>query len=117
MDIAFSRGVERFVAENRNAISYAQHAKRNYAVKSLPIGPDRSSAVLANASTVAAGSYPLARHLYLILGYPSPSEVPQPLLKFADRLLSREGQRAVAATGSFALTASEIRASRQRLGL
>jgi phosphate transport system substrate-binding protein len=116
-DVAFSHGVERFVAENQNAIGFAQHTRRNHPVKSLAIGPDHSSATVANADTEAAGSYPLTRHLYLLLGYQSPRDIPEAELKFVDRLLSREGQRTVAEAGSFALSTAEVLASRRLLGL
>jgi phosphate transport system substrate-binding protein len=116
-DVAYSSGVERFVSENLNAIGFAQHTRRNFPVKALAVGPDVSSATVANAATLAAGSYPLTRHLYLLLGYKSASDIPETELKFADRLLSREGQRAVAEVGSFALSAEEVLASRKQLGL
>lgn len=117
LDVAFPRGVERFVSENTNAIGFAQHSRREYDVKVLAVGADKSSATVANAETVASGAYPLTRHLYLVLGFESPAAIPEPVREIASRLLSRDGQRAVAKAGSFALNAEEARASRRLLGL
>lgn len=117
LDVAFPRGVERFVANNHNAIGFGQHTRRFHAVKALPLDPGTGNPVAANALTVADGTYPLTRHLYLLLAYPSAGDLPEPIRHFADRLLSREGQGAVAAAGSFALPAEQVIQLRAQLGL
>ena len=115
MDVAYPHGVERFVANNRNAIGFAQHRTRTHAVKALSLSKGDRRAVAVDALTVARGDYPLTRNLYLLLGYPSAEALPEPVRRFADQLLSKEGQRAVAATGSYALPADEVRRLRQLL--
>ncbi|MDX2081866.1 MAG: substrate-binding domain-containing protein [Terrimicrobiaceae bacterium] len=116
LDVAFPSGVEAFVAQNRNAIGFAQHRRRVHAVKALALG-EEGAAVRADAVTVGTGQYPLVRHLWLIVAAPDPLSIPAPIRQFADLLLSREGQEVVANCGSFPLPVETVRASRARLGL
>lgn len=117
LDVAFPHGVEQFIAGNRNAIGFAQHRRRTHPVKALRLSRGGEEAVGINALTAASGDYPLTRHLYLLLAYPSAEALPEPVRRFADRLLSKEGQRAVAAVGSYALSAGELQMLRDLLSL
>lgn len=117
MDVAYPSGVEQFIAGNRNAIGFAQHRRRTHAVKALKLAEAGGELVSVDALTAASGEYPLTRHLFLLLGYPSAEALPEPVRRFADRLLSKEGQRAVAAAGSYALSAADLRALRHQLKL
>ena len=117
LDVAYEDGIEAFVACNQNAIGFAQHRlPRTKPVKVLPIGSD-SAAVAVDARTVNDGSYPLTRYLYLIVAKDRSSELPDNVRRFADLLLSLDGQCAVADAGSFPLSAETLRAARQKLGL
>jgi len=117
LDVAYEDGIEAFVACNQNAIGFAQHRlPRTKPVKVLPIGSD-SAAVAVDARTVNDGSYPLTRYLYLIVAKDHSSELPDNVRRFADLLLSLDGQCAVADAGSFPLSAETLRAARQKLGL
>jgi len=116
LDVAYADGVEEFVAGNRNAIGFAQHTRRTYPVKALALNENGTS-VAVDACTVNDGTYPLTRHLYLVVATDNPASLPEPVRRFADLLLSREGQLAVANAGSFPLSAGAVRASRRLLAL
>lgn len=116
LDVAYANGVEAFVAGNQNAIGFAQHTRRTNAVKVLALG-DKTGPVTIDARTVNDGTYPLTRHLYLVVAAKSPGQMPEGVRRFADLLLSREGQTAVADAGSFPLTAEAVRQSRRQLAL
>ncbi len=118
LDVAYARGVEDFISKNQNAIGFAQHRPRVRPVKVLPLMENAdATAVAVDAFTVNNGTYPLTRHLYLIVAVDDSGNMPAGADRFADLLLSREGQAAVADAGSFPLSAGEIRKSRRTLGL
>ncbi|MFZ4779955.1 MAG: PstS family phosphate ABC transporter substrate-binding protein, partial [Terrimicrobiaceae bacterium] len=117
LDVAFARGVEDFVSQNRNAIGFAQHRVRTLPVRVLPLSENSTAPVAVDAVTVNDGSYPLTRNLYLVLATDNPLKLPEAVRRFADLLLSREGQSAVADAGSFPLSASAVRLARQQLKL
>jgi phosphate transport system substrate-binding protein len=116
LDVTSVRGVEEFVARNQNAIGFAQHQVRTMPVKVLPLS-ENGPAVAVDARTVNDGTYPLTRHLYLLVATDNPSSLPEPVRRFADLLLSREGQTAVADAGSFPLSAPAVRDARRQLAL
>jgi phosphate transport system substrate-binding protein len=116
LDVAYAHGVEEFVARNQNAIGFAQHRVRTMPVKVLPLS-ENGPAVAVDAQTVNDGTYPLTRHLYLLVATDNPASLPEPVRRFADLLLSREGQTAVADAGSFPLSASAVRDARRQLAL
>ncbi|MBE2181090.1 MAG: substrate-binding domain-containing protein, partial [Chthoniobacterales bacterium] len=118
LDVAYPHGVEQFVSRNENAIGFAQHHTRVHPVKALPLRErDGAPAVAVDAVTVNNGTYPLTRHLYLIVAADPSAPNRVGIERFADLLLSREGQTTVADAGSFPLSAEEIRKSRRALGL
>lgn len=118
LDVAFPRGVEEFISKNTNAIGFSQHRARTHSVRVLPISEsDAGPALAANAVSVNDNSYPLARPLYLVLAASDPASLPDSVRRFADFLLSREGQKVVAETGSFPLPANVILAARKNLAL
>lgn len=116
LDVAYASGVEGFVAGNQNAIGFAQHTRRTYPVKALALN-ENGTAVAVDARTVNDGTYPPTRHLYLVVATENPANLPEPFRRFADLLLSREGQSAVADAGSFPLSAAAVLASRRQLAL
>lgn len=116
LDIAFPHGVEAFVAKNPNAVGFAQHRIRTHPVKSLRLSENGPS-LAVTASGVNDGSYPLSRNLYLIVAPDASGGGLNAILHFADLLLSREGQSAIAEAGSFPMSAQAIENSRRQLGL
>ncbi|MEO5626513.1 MAG: phosphate ABC transporter substrate-binding protein [Dokdonella sp.] len=104
------------VAMNREAIGYAGIGYINGMVKPLALARNQSDAgILPDRTSIADGSYPLARSLYLYVNRPPQralAELPAAFIEFA---LSDEGQALVHQEGFVPLAADERRAQRSIL--
>ncbi len=108
-------GIVRSVANDPAGIGYSSFANALAGVRTLPLAEDeRAPACAGTPATVAAGAYPLTRHVYLCLDGP-PGRPLAPLVReFLRFALSREGQEAVAQDPSGYLPLSSARAAAER---
>lgn len=91
--------VVRAVTREPSAIGFAQLLDLNAKLRRLAVGPSASELVEPTAEACAAGRYPLAHPLFLLLEPPSDPAKARLRQEFLRYLLSREGQALAAAAG------------------
>jgi len=93
------------VSINRTGIGYSSiRLSRFYGTKPLAISrAPYFPAYMPSEKNIAAGTYPLSRHLYLYLDQPPKQSLPLLLKEFIKFILSNEGQRIVHQTGAVPL--------------
>src|SRR5690606_18751910 len=110
-----SASVVQGVAEDRYGIGYSGIGYRTSGVKPLALAATPGEpAVSTDAANVYAGTYPLARFLYVYVNQP-PNTPTDPLVKqFLTYVLSQQGQAVVVKDGYLPLTRKMVD---QELGL
>jgi len=105
-----SASVVQGVTVDRHAIGYSGIGYATAGVKAVPLSEkDGGRCVEATADNAYAGTYPLARFLYVYVNR-APGKALDPLTReFARLMLSREGQEAVVKDGYFPIPASIAR--------
>jgi len=113
-----SSSVVQRVANDRYGIGYSGVGYRTADVKAIALSVKEGGACVAPEPEPAyAGTYPLARFLYVYVNQ-KPSAPLDPLrLEFVKYVLSREGQEAVIKDGYLPLTAQMLDAEKARLGI
>ena len=107
------------LSRDRYGIAWAglAHAEGKPGVKALALsaGPD-GPFLFCNEETVRNRTYPLSRSIFIQLDRPPGTPIAPKLKEFLLYILSREGQRAVAAEGEYLpLTPAELLSQRGRL--
>lgn len=109
-----STSVVQGVATQRGGIGYASVFFRTQRTRVLPI-LHGGRAVEPGPEAAAAGDYPLARSLYVIVNRPAGLPLPPAARQFLRFLLSADGQEIVARQGQYPLSASQVREALARL--
>ncbi len=73
------------------------------------------TAVLANAETITAGTYPLARTVYIYVNRKPGTPVPPKVAAFLQYIVSAEGQAIVARTGGYLPLSADLAAKAKEL--
>lgn len=109
-----STSVVQGVATQRGGIGYASVFFRTQRTRILPI-LHQGRAVEPGPEEAAAGHYPLARSLYVIVNRPPGTPMPAAPRQFLRFLLSADGQDIVARQGQYPLSAGQVREALARL--
>lgn len=109
------RSAVRAVAAAEGGIGYAGFAALTNRVKALPLGRSSDALVAPSNTTVADGSYPLARTLYFYVDR-RPGQPLDPLTaEFLRFVLAREGQALLARAGLIPLPVATVQSTRTQL--
>jgi phosphate transport system substrate-binding protein len=106
------------VANDPLGIGYSGIGYRTEAVVPLPLALEKGGEPrYPRPEDAYAGSYPLARQLYLTIDAPPDQPLPVLTREFLRFVLGRQGQKLVAEAGFFPLTAEKAKAIREGLDL
>ena len=98
-------------------IGYAGIGFQASIVRIVPLaGQSGNTPVAPSAETVANGTYPLGRHLFLYAKKDPKAEMEPAILEFLKFVNSREGQAMVAKAGAYPLPAHQVAKNLQALG-
>jgi phosphate transport system substrate-binding protein len=106
------------ITGDRFGIGYSGIGYQSSSVRAVPLAENTDSDYVApSAESVQGGNYPLSRQLYLYVNK-APSKALDPkILEFLKFANSQEGQTIVAKAGVYPLTAPQITANLERLGI
>jgi phosphate transport system substrate-binding protein len=106
------------VTGDRFGVGYSGIGYQSSSVRALPLAEAvGASYVTPSAATVQDGSYPLSRQLYLYVNKAPNKPLDPKILEFLKFANSQEGQTIVAKAGVYPLTAPQITANLERLGI
>lgn len=109
-------GLTEELIANQSAIGYGSLSEVFGSLKAVPIVPKGSKVAEApTVENVAAGSYPLARFLFIYVNKAPGKPLPAALQSFLGYALSTEGQGLLRYTGQVALPDDLLRLNRRRL--
>jgi phosphate transport system substrate-binding protein len=112
-----SASVVQGVTESLNGIGYSGIGYKTSGVRAIPLGTEKGEYFEASAENAIAGTYPLARFLYVYVNK-HPNEALTPMEKeFVKLVLSREGQETVARDGYIPLPKAVVERVRKDLEL
>ena len=104
-----SASVVQGVTVDRYAIGYSGIGYTTAGVRAVPLAKNRGNCAAASAENAYAGTYPLARFLYVYVNK-RPGKPLDPLTReFVNLVLSKEGQQVVVKDGYFPIPASIAR--------
>lgn len=112
-----SSAVVQGVTESLNGIGYSGIGYRTSGVRVVPLGRDGETPVDATAENAAAGTYPLARFLYVAVNKHPNRPLPPLEREFFRMVLSKQGQEVVVRDGYVPLTQSVAQRELARVGL
>lgn len=101
-----SASVVQSIASSLNAIGYSGMGYLTSGVKVVSLGRDKSSLVSPTAESAAAGTYPLARFLYVYVNKEPGKPLGPMESEFLRMILSKEGQQVVEKDGYVAVPKS-----------
>jgi phosphate transport system substrate-binding protein len=104
------------VSASLNGIGYSGIGYTTSSVRSVPVSRDRGQPfVEATAEMAIAGSYPLARFLYVYVNKEPGKPLPPLTAEFLKLVLSRQGQEVVVKDGYIPLPAAVAARELQKL--
>ncbi len=113
--VATSDSVVSGVISEVGGVGYIDPYFRTASLRAVPIAAAGGSAVSCSPATIADGSYPLGRRLYVYVARTAKGPVPAHVSEFLAFLLSRDGQTAIAGSGGIPVTAALADESRKSL--
>jgi phosphate transport system substrate-binding protein len=97
------------IARDSNGIGYAGAGYRTSLVRVVPVAEQAGQPyIMPTADTVADGTYPLSRSLYLYVKKGAKDKLARAIIEFLKFASSQEGQQAVVQAGFFPLTKALI---------
>ncbi|TDF39633.1 phosphate ABC transporter substrate-binding protein PstS family protein [Alteromonadaceae bacterium M269] len=99
-----SAAVVQSVAYSKQAIGYAAFGYKTAGVRMLPLSIDKESYIHPTTQTIADGSYPLSRFLYLVVNKAPSTPLPRLEKEFIRYILSSQGQNIVKRVGYIPLS-------------
>lgn len=97
------------------AIGIAETGREHPQIRAVPIYDGQSQVYEASLKNMQSGHYPLTRYLHLYLPRDPQGAIPQPLVEFAEFVLSAEGQKIINTRTRYTSLSDEMAHSQSRL--
>lgn len=96
------------LATRPSAIGIAEVGREHPYIRAVPVSDGKGQVYDASLTHMQSGDYPLTRYLHLYLPRDRDGALPQPLVEFAEYVLSAAGQKIVSAQARYAPLADEL---------